>query len=79
MAKCPECGALIDLDEDEIEEGEVLTCPDCDIELEVVNIHPVELDVIGEEEEEKEGEEESDNGNRAFDEEREEEEEEDYP
>ena len=77
MAKCPECGALIDLDEDEIEEGEVLTCPDCDIELEVVNIHPVELDVIGEEEEEEEGTEESGNGDHSVDEEREEEE--DYP
>ncbi len=77
MAKCPECGALIDLDEDEIEEGEVLTCPDCDVELEVVNIHPVELDVIGEEEEEEEGKEESGNGDRAVDEEQQEEE--DYP
>lgn len=77
MAKCPECGALIDLDEDEIEEGEVLTCPDCDVELEVVHTHPVEFDVIEEEEEEEEGKKDSGNGDRAQDEE--EEEEEDYP
>lgn len=74
MAKCPECGALIDLDEDEIEEGEVLTCPDCDVELEVVGIHPVQLDVINEEEEEEEGKNSGD-GDFAQDEE----EGEDYP
>lgn len=57
MAKCPECGALIDLEEDEVEEGETFSCPECTVDLEVVNTHPLELDVI-EEEEEEEGKEE---------------------
>ena len=35
MTKCPECDAEIDLDEDEVEEGEILSCPECDAELEV--------------------------------------------
>jgi len=54
VAKCPECGALIDLEEDEVEEGETLSCPECAADLEVVNIHPLELDAIGEEDEEDE-------------------------
>lgn len=58
MPNCPECGALIDLDEDELEEGETLACPECSSELEVVNTHPLELDVIEDEEEELDEEEE---------------------
>lgn len=53
MAKCPECGALIDLEEDEVEEGETFPCPECAVDLEVVNIHPLELDAISEEEEDE--------------------------
>ena len=60
MAKCPECGALIDIEEDEVEQGEIISCPDCAVELEIVNTHPLELDVLDEEEEdEEEGDEES--------------------
>lgn len=54
--KCPECDAELDLDEDEVEEGEILSCPECDVELEVVQVHPVKLNVISEEEEEEEEE-----------------------
>ena len=65
MAKCPECGAVIDIEEDEVEQGEIISCPDCAVELEIVNTHPLELDVLedeeeDEEEEDDEGEEEDD-------------------
>lgn len=43
MVKCPECDAEMDLDEDEVEEGEILSCPECDVELEVTQIHPVHV------------------------------------
>ena len=56
MAKCPECGALIDIEEDEVEEGEIFSCSDCGVDLEVVSLHPLELDVIEDEEEEEEKE-----------------------
>ena len=49
MSHCPECGANMDLDADELEEGAIISCPDCSSELEVVNTHPLELDVIGDE------------------------------
>ena len=57
MAKCPECGALIDIEEDEVEQGEIISCPDCAVELEIVNTHPLELDVLEDEDEEEEEEE----------------------
>lgn len=57
MPKCPECGTLIDLDAEELEEGEIISCPECAVELEVVNIHPLELDVLNDEEEEESDEE----------------------
>ena len=57
MVRCPDCAAEIDVDEDEVEEGEILSCPECEVELEVVQIHPVHLNVISEEEEEEEEEE----------------------
>lgn len=56
MVRCPECAVEIDLDEDEVEEGEILNCPECEAELEVVQIHPVHLNVISEDGEEDEGE-----------------------
>ncbi len=59
MAKCPECGAVLDIDVDDTEEGEILSCPDCAVDLEVVSLHPLELNVLADEddEEEEEGEE----------------------
>jgi lysine biosynthesis protein LysW len=59
-ANCPECGSLIDIDEDEVAEGELLSCPECQVELEVVNTQPLELDVTGEDGDEEEDEEEED-------------------
>src|SRR5438093_3744765 len=61
VIRCPECSAEIDVDEDEVEEGEILSCPECEVELEVVQVHPVHLNVITDgddedEEDEEEGE-----------------------
>jgi len=56
VAKCPECGAVIDIEEDEVEQGEIISCPDCAVELEIVNTHPLELDVLEDEEEDEEEE-----------------------
>lgn len=54
MASCPECAATIEIEEDEVEEGQTLECPECDAKLEVVNTHPLELDVIPEGDEDEE-------------------------
>jgi alpha-aminoadipate/glutamate carrier protein LysW len=56
VVRCPECAVEIDLDEDEVEEGEILNCPECEAELEVVQTHPVHLNVISEDDDEDEKE-----------------------
>jgi alpha-aminoadipate carrier protein LysW len=60
VTRCPECDAEIDLDEDEVEEGEILSCPECDVELEVTQIHPVHLIVLSDDEEDEDEEEDED-------------------
>lgn len=51
MVRCPECGGVIDLEEDEVEEGEVMSCPECEVELEVVKTKPVQVNVLSDENE----------------------------
>ena len=72
MAHCPECEALIDLDVDEVEEGEILSCPECGLDLEVVSTNPMELRLAEEEDLDDEDDEEDDD--ELLDEEEEEEE-----
>lgn len=61
MLYCPECDTSLDVEEDEVDEGEVLSCPECGTDFEVTTVDPVELKAIEEEayeedEEEEEGE-----------------------
>jgi alpha-aminoadipate carrier protein LysW len=58
MVRCPDCSANIDLDEDEVEEGEIMSCPECESELEVVSKSPVQLNSLGDEDEDEDEEEE---------------------
>ncbi len=57
MPTCPECDAAIDIEEEELEEGQIVDCPECGAELEVVSTNPVELEVVKDEEEPDEEEE----------------------
>ena len=52
MATCPECEADIDVDADEVDKGDVITCRECGSDLEVVNLTPLEFDVEQDEDEE---------------------------
>ncbi len=56
MPTCPECEAMVDVDEDEVEEGEVVSCPECGVELEVISTNPLELNLLDEENEDEEDE-----------------------
>jgi len=58
LVRCPKCAVEIDVDEDEIEEGEILNCLECEAELEVVQVHPVRVNVISDEDEKDEAAEE---------------------
>ena len=74
MAKCPECGSVLDIVEDEVEEGEIYACLECEAQLEVVSLHPIELKVLDDNDDEED--EDSDNEDKAEDKEDEEDEEE---
>jgi alpha-aminoadipate/glutamate carrier protein LysW len=55
MPSCPECENELDIEQDEVEEGDVISCEECGTEFEVVSVEPLELArVDGEEEEEDE-------------------------
>jgi len=61
MVTCPECESDLDIEEDEVDEGEIVSCPECGSDFEVVAIEPLELTRVedeGEEEDEDEDKEE---------------------
>ncbi|PYU99700.1 MAG: hypothetical protein DMG10_23915 [Acidobacteria bacterium] len=43
MSYCPECEAAIDEEFEDL--GEIVSCPECGVELEVISIDPVEFDL----------------------------------
>lgn len=40
---CPECDATLTLNTAALIEGEIVPCPDCGAELEVISVEPLEL------------------------------------
>jgi alpha-aminoadipate carrier protein LysW len=76
MVNCPKCSAAIDVDEDELDEGDTLTCEDCGSDLTVTSLDPLELERAAEEEEEEEEAEDFDYDEEEEEDEDEEEEEE---
>ncbi len=71
MVTCPTCKGSIDVDEEDVDEGDSISCDECGADLRVVSTEPLELESA---EEADEDEEEDD----AFVEEEEEESEEDW-
>lgn len=47
---CPECEAELALGPN-VEESEIIVCPDCGVELEVISVDPIEVAVAPEVEE----------------------------
>ena len=62
MVYCPECETNLDIEEDEVDEGEIVSCPECGTDFEVVTVNPIELKTVGEEPDEEEAEEETEDG-----------------
>ncbi len=52
MAVCPKCEADVEMDEYDIDKGEIISCPECGVELEVLGLDPLELELAPQEEEE---------------------------
>lgn len=67
MVYCPECESDLDIEEDEVDEGEVVSCPECGTDFEVITVNPIELKAVDDEEDEEddEAEEESEDGDYA--------------
>jgi alpha-aminoadipate carrier protein LysW len=43
MPNCPECETPLDIEVDEVEEGDIVACDECGSEYEVVGTEPIEL------------------------------------
>jgi alpha-aminoadipate carrier protein LysW len=71
MVTCPVCKGTIDVDEEDVDEGDSISCDECGADLRVVSTDPLELESAEALEEEEEDEE-------SFAEEEEEEQEEDW-
>ena len=50
MVYCPDCETDLDIEEDEVDEGEVVSCPECGSDFEVITANPIELKPVDEEE-----------------------------
>jgi alpha-aminoadipate carrier protein LysW len=60
MVLCPECDSDLDLDEDELEEGDVVSCSECGTDFEVITADPLELRPVSDEDEEEDEDEDED-------------------
>ncbi len=54
MVSCPKCDSSIDVEEEELDEGDVLSCDECGAALTVASVNPVELELEGDEDEDEE-------------------------
>jgi len=60
MVKCPVCDAAIDVEADELDEGETLNCEECGAELNVASVDPLELESSDEDDEDDDFDEDED-------------------
>jgi alpha-aminoadipate carrier protein LysW len=58
MVNCPNCDAVIDVDEEELDEGDTMTCDECGADLSVTGLDPIELETEEDEDEDEEEEDE---------------------
>jgi alpha-aminoadipate carrier protein LysW len=56
MLKCPVCGGAIDVDAEDVEEGDTIGCDECGADLRVAGVSPLEVESTEELEEEDEDE-----------------------
>ena len=53
MVNCPMCDAVIDVDEEELDEGDSLICEECGANLSVSGVSPLELSAADDDDEEE--------------------------
>ena len=42
---CPECESEIEIDDLDVDQGEVISCPECGVDLRVLSVGPIELEL----------------------------------
>lgn len=62
MVNCPMCDSAIDVEEEELDEGDIITCEECGTEVRVVGLDPLELEGADEDDEDDEDDEEEEEG-----------------
>lgn len=77
MVYCPACEADMDLDEEQLEEGGVVSCGGCGAQFEIVSPHPLELERVTDDDEDEDDEDDLDDFDDEDDDEDEDEDEED--
>jgi alpha-aminoadipate carrier protein LysW len=75
MVSCPKCDSSIDVEEEELDEGDVLSCDECGAALTVASVNPVELELEEDEDEDDDDLDDFDDDEDEDDEDEEEEEE----
>ena len=77
MVNCPLCDAVIDVDEEELDEGDALICEECGANLNVSGVSPLEITPDAEGDADDEDDDDEDLEDDDYEDEDEEEEEED--
>lgn len=54
MVTCPVCEGAIDVDEDDVDEGDTISCDECGADLKVVGTDPLEVESAEQVDEEEE-------------------------
>jgi alpha-aminoadipate/glutamate carrier protein LysW len=68
MVNCPLCDAALDFDEDELDEGDELTCEECGEMVRVSGKEPLELEAVDDGDEDDEDFDEDDEEDEDFEE-----------
>ncbi|MBV8731448.1 MAG: hypothetical protein JO336_16700 [Acidobacteriia bacterium] len=53
MVTCPVCEGTIDVDEEDVDEGDTISCDECGADLTVVSTDPLEVESAEEEDEDE--------------------------
>ena len=53
MVNCPLCDAVIDAEEDELDEGDELTCEECGANLTIISTDPIEIESTADDDEDE--------------------------
>lgn len=78
MVNCPECDSVLDVEEEDLDEGDQLTCEECGTTLTVTGTSPLEIESADEDDEEEDEDDFDDFDEDEDDEDEEEEDDEDW-